>query len=55
MGLIILKIICLFLAIWLGFVNITQVIWKQTIPFLNMMLMAFGIVGFVIIQFNLWR
>ena len=47
------KFICLFLAILFGFVNISKLIFKQNIPAANMILMAIGIAGFIVLQFNL--
>jgi len=55
MILITLKIICLFLAIWLGFINLGKLKYRHAIPPMNFLIMTIGIVGFVVIQFNLWR
>lgn len=50
----ILKFICLFLAIWLGYINIgCLLITKEYIPAKNIFLMSLGITGFIFLQFNL--
>lgn len=54
MSLIIIKLLCLLLAIMYGFNNIGRLIRKQPITTGQIFLMSIGIVGFVAIQFNLF-
>lgn len=49
----ILKIIFLFLAVWFTIINVVRVANKTGVPFFNMFVQAIGIVGFVVIQFDL--
>lgn len=37
----------IFLAIWMGFVNLIKVMYKNDIPWLNNILLAIGIVGVI--------
>lgn len=48
-----LKIIFLFLAIAFSFINVGRLIAKQYISLTNIFLMAMGITGFIVLQFNL--
>lgn len=52
--LIILKFICLFLAVMYAYSNTVKIIIRQRVTFAMMFLMTFGIVGFVFIQFKLY-
>lgn len=53
--LITIKIICLFLAVWFGFINMVKWQRNQTIHWFNVVIMSVSIVGFVVIQFNLYQ
>jgi hypothetical protein len=53
--LIILKILFLFLAVFYGFSNIGRIHYKQSVESMNIALMAIGIVGFIVLQFNLYQ
>lgn len=55
MLLITMKIVFLFLAVWWSSVNVGRVIYKQKVPAINVFIMAIGIVGFVTIQFGLYK
>ena len=48
-----LKIIFLFIAVWMTLVNTGKMWYKHAIPFLNFLLQTVGIVGFIVLQFNL--
>lgn len=50
-----LKILFLFLAVRYTFVNLGQMYYKNTIPSGNTFWMAVGIVGFIVLQFDLWK
>ena len=52
---IILKLICLFLAIWFTIVNTVKLIYKNRLPALNLIIQAIGITGYTILQFKLWK
>ena len=52
--LILLKFICLFLAVGYGYSNTVKAIRGQSISSEIMFLMALGIVGFVFLQFKLY-
>lgn len=49
----ILKITLLFLGVWFTLINICLCVFKDHIPAINMIIQAIGIVGFIIMQFNL--
>jgi len=49
----ILKVLFLFVGIWLSFNNIALICYKQELPQKNMKLQAFCIVGFLTLQFNM--
>ena len=51
---VIIKLLCLLLAILYGFSNIAKLIRGQRISSIQVFLMAIGIVGFIAIQFNLF-
>lgn len=53
--LIIAKIICLVFAVWFGTVNAIKTIYKADIPAFNVFIMSIAIVGFVVIQFGLYK
>lgn len=50
---IILKIIFLFLAVLYGITVAIRTYYKQTIESSHLLLLSIGIVGFVVLQFNL--
>ena len=52
--LILLKFVCLVVGIVYGFSNIVKAKRGQGIGFIQIVLMALGIVGFVFIQFKLY-
>ena len=49
----ILKIIFLFIAVWMTLVNTGNIWCKHAVPTLNFLLQTVGIVGFIVLQFNL--
>lgn len=49
------KIAFLFLAVWWGFVNVGKVIYREPVPADNILIMAVGIVGFLVMQFGLYN
>ena len=49
----ILKIIFLFLAVFWTLVNFGRLYYKVSIPALNFVIQTIGIVGFIVLQFNL--
>lgn len=49
-----LKIMFLFLSVWWGFINIGKIIYKEPVPRSNILIMAIGITGFIVIQFELY-
>ena len=49
----ILKIIFLFIAVWMTLVNTGNIWYKHGVPTLNLLLQTVGIVGFIVLQFNL--
>ena len=49
----ILKIIFLFIAVWMTLVNVGNIWCKHAVPILNFLLQTSGIVGFIVLQFNL--
>lgn len=51
---IVIKCICLFLAIWFTIVNTVKMVYKQNIPVNNFFIQAIGITGFLILQFRLF-
>lgn len=53
MLIVILKLLFLFLATWLGFVNLAIVYYKNDVPPYNILIMSIGIVGFIALQFGL--
>lgn len=48
-----LKIIFLFLGVWLTIVNISKTAGNDPIPAWSFVVQAIGIVGFIVLQFNL--
>ena len=48
-----LKIIFLFIAVWMTLVNTANIWCKHAVPILNFLLQTVGIVGFIVLQFNL--
>lgn len=50
---IILKIVFLFIAVWFTFINITKTAYKSDLPVINLFFWAIGVVGFVVLQFDL--
>lgn len=50
---VILKIVFLFLAVWMTSVNLARLAYKNDIRGGHLFLMAIGIVGFIVLQFNL--
>ena len=50
---IILKIVFLFLAILMSLINFSRINYRMDVPSLNFVLQSIGIVGFIVIQFNL--
>jgi hypothetical protein len=52
--LVALKILFLFLAVWMTIVNVIKVNYRDNIQGGNFLLMAIGIVGFVVLQFELY-
>lgn len=46
----IMKVFCLFLAVWFTLVNTIRVIGRSNIPAINIILHAIGITGFVYLQ-----
>ena len=53
--LIVFKIVCLFIGVWFGFINTVMWTRGQAISSLNAIVMTFGIVGFTVIQWELWK
>lgn len=51
---IIIKLICLFFAIWITLVNISRIIMKNSMPVGNLLLQALSIFGYVVLQFKLY-
>jgi len=49
----ILKVIFLFLAVWFTIANAAIVVIKRTLPIGNILIQTIGIVGFIVLQFNL--
>ena len=49
----ILKIVFLFLGVWMTLVNSGRLSNKNRIPAKNFIYQAIGIVGFIVLQFNL--
>lgn len=47
----VLKILFLFLAVWMSIVNISRLVCKNRIPWVNFILQSVGIVGFLYLQF----
>lgn len=47
----ILKISFLFIAVWFTIVNATRLIYKQSIPLINMLIQAIGITGTIYLYF----
>lgn len=45
-----LKIFFLFIAIWWSLVNISKMYYKEVVPPGNILIQAFGITGFIVIQ-----
>lgn len=50
---IFLKIAFLFMAVWFTVVNTSRVMCKQDIPPANFLVQTIGIVGFIVMQFDL--
>ena len=50
----ILKIVFLFLAVWLTIINSGKIANKHGVSSRNILLQTIGIVGFVVIQFGLY-
>lgn len=48
-----LKIIFLFLGVWFTIVNFTKMVGRNDIPSFNFILQSIGIVGFLVLQFDL--
>lgn len=44
------KFICLLLCVVYGFSNIAKVFWRQSVSSVQILLMGFGFVGFVFLQ-----
>lgn len=53
LGMMILKVIFLFLAVWFTIANAAIVVIKRTLPIGNILIQTIGIVGFIVLQFNL--
>lgn len=53
-NLIIIKLISLFLGVLFSIINIGRLIYRQNIPFTNIIFQTIGLLGFIIIQFNLY-
>lgn len=52
MIILILKIVCLFLSVWMTLIQVTSILIKdKNIPPLNFILQSVGITGFVMLQF----
>jgi len=54
-ALIVLKIIFLFLGVRWTIVNVGKMLYKQRVPSTNILYQTIGIVGFVVIQFNMFQ
>lgn len=54
MGLIILKFICLFLAVLYGTDIVVKISYKNELEGAKILLFALGVVGFVFLQFKLY-
>ena len=52
--LIAIKFISLFIAVMFSINNTTIIFYKQSIPYLNFVLQALGIVAFIFIQFEMY-
>lgn len=53
MNLNIIKIIFLIVAVFFTLVNTSRAANKQSVPFVNFATQTIGIVGFIVLQFNL--
>jgi len=53
--LIILKIIFLFLGVWMTIVNTGRLFQKDSVPAVSLFIQAVGIVGFIVIQTEIWK
>lgn len=49
-----LKIMFLFLAVFFGAINIGKTIYGQNLPGGNLIFMTVGIVGFIVIQYEMY-
>lgn len=47
------KILFLFIAIYMTILNIVKVHYKNDLGFINIGLQTIGIIGFIILQFNI--
>lgn len=53
LDMMILKVIFLFLAVWFTIANAAIVVIKRTLPIGNILIQTIGIVGFIVLQYNL--
>lgn len=50
-----LKVTFLFLGVWFTIININRAVYKSKLSGKNLFIQAVGIVGFVVMQFNLYE
>ena len=53
--LIVIKIVCLFFALWFSFVNFGNLVRKNVVPLVAIVIWAMSLTGFIVIQFELYK